>query len=362
MLPGINVPFEYVRKLTGANIGEVKLLASFLISYPLAAGLKRVPDKNYLKQIYIIAVALFYMLGLFDLYGGLRTILWSAGATYAISYYIDGSLMPWIAFTWLMGHMSINHITRQQLDDPSDLDVTGMQMVMLMKLSAFAWNVHDGRLKRDGLSDMQKEKAIYKMPGFLDYTAYVMFFPSLFTGPSFDYNDYKSWVDGSMFDVKEGESVAPTRKGRKIPRSGTTSAWKLGEGLIWILMYITLGPIYSPGFLLTDTYWNYSFLRRVWVLYALGFVSRLKYYGTWNLTEGSCILTGLGYNGIDEKTKKAKWDRLNNVNPWGIETAQNAKGYLDNWNKNTNHWLKNYIYLRVTPKGKKPGFRATLAT
>lgn len=29
---------------------------------------------------------------------------------------------------------------------------------------------------------------------------------------------------------------------------------------------------------------------------------------------------------------------------------------------NTNHWLRNYMYLRVTPKGKKPGFRASLAT
>lgn len=29
---------------------------------------------------------------------------------------------------------------------------------------------------------------------------------------------------------------------------------------------------------------------------------------------------------------------------------------------NTNNWLRNYMYLRVTPKGKKPGFRASLAT
>ena len=29
---------------------------------------------------------------------------------------------------------------------------------------------------------------------------------------------------------------------------------------------------------------------------------------------------------------------------------------------NTNKWLRNYIYLRVTPRNKKPGFRASLAT
>jgi hypothetical protein len=70
----------------------------------------------------------------------------------------------------------------------------------------------------------------------------------------------------------------------------------------------------------------------------------------------------MGYQGVDPKTGKVRWDKLNNVNPWGIEFAQNSRAYLENWNKNTNNWLRNYMYLRVTPKGKKPGFRASLAT
>jgi len=80
------------------------------------------------------------------------------------------------------------------------------------------------------------------------------------------------------------------------------------------------------------------------------------------LAEGACIMSGMGYNGVDPKTGKARWDRLNNVNPWGIETAQSSRIYLENWNKNTNNWLRQYVYLRVTPHGKKPGFRASLAT
>jgi len=93
-----------------------------------------------------------------------------------------------------------------------------------------------------------------------------------------------------------------------------------------------------------------------------GLTSRMKYYGVWSLAEGSCILSGIGYNGVDPATGRAKWDRLTNINPWEIETAQNTRAYLNNWNINTNQWLRNYMYLRVTPKGKKPGFRATLAT
>ncbi|KAK5069694.1 Lysophospholipid acyltransferase [Lithohypha guttulata] len=363
MIPGINAPFGYVAKLTGAGVDDLKLLFSFIISYPLAAVLKRIPDSRpNLKNIYIVSIGLFFLIGLFDLYAGIRTILISAGGTYVVSYYIDGTLMPWIVFVFLMGHMSSNHIIRQRLDDPSQVDITGMQMVMIMKLSAFAWNVHDGRIKRDLLTDGQKEKAIYKMPGFLDYSAYVLFFPALFTGPAFDFNDYKRYIETTMFEVKKGDPAPPTRGQGRIPRSGTPATLKLVEGLVWILLFLQLGAYYYPGFVLTDQYWTYSFPRRVWYLYALGFTSRLKYYGVWTLTEGGCIMSGLGYNGIDPVTKKARWDRLNNVYPWGIESAQNARGYMEGWNKNTNNWLRNYVYLRVTPRGKKPGFRATLIT
>lgn len=324
--------------------------------------MKRIPDsKPAQKNVFIIAVGLFYLIGLFDLWGGIRTILWSAGGTYAIAYFIDGSLMPWITFVLLMGHMSVNHIIRQRLNDPSQVDVTGMQMVMVMKLSAFAWNVHDGRIKRELLTDAQKEKAIYKMPGFLDYTAWVLFFPALFTGPAFDFNDYKRYIETTMFEVKPGEAAPPTRGGR-VPRSGTPATMKLVQGLAWILLWLVLGGKYYPEVLLDDSYRAYSLPRRIWIMYALGFTSRLKYYGVWTITEGGCIMSGLGYNGIDPVSKKPKWDRLNNVSPWYLESAQNARGYMEAWNKNTNNWLRNYVYLRVTPKGKKPGFRATLTT
>jgi lysophospholipid acyltransferase len=102
-------------------------------------------------------------------------------------------------------------------------------------------------------------------------------------------------------------------------------------------------------------------LYRMWFVHLFGVTSRFKYYGIWFLTEGACILSGLGYNGLD-KNKKIKWDRVTNVDPWALETAQNTKAYLEAWNMNTNKWLKNYVYLRVTPKGKKPGFRSSMAT
>jgi hypothetical protein len=59
-------------------------------------------------------------------------------------------------------------------------------MVLIMKLHALAWNYHDGHMKPELLTDSQKERAVYKLPEFLDYAGYVFYFPSVFTGPAFD--------------------------------------------------------------------------------------------------------------------------------------------------------------------------------
>jgi lysophospholipid acyltransferase len=288
----------------------------------------------------------------------------SVGA-YCIAAYIKGPYMPWIGFVFLMGHLSINQISRQFVNDPNVVDITGAQMVLVMKLSAFCWNVADGTLPEKDLSEYQKDRAIKQLPSYLDFAGYVLFFPSLFAGPAFDYVDYKRWIETTMFEIPVGVDPSkkpPTRKKRKIPRSGTPAMWKLVTGLVWIFLFLRLSGSYYNDLLTGPKYMDYGFLHRVLILHMLGVTTRLKYYGVWALTEGACILSGLGYKGIDPTTGRVSWDRLQNVNPWGVESAQNTRAYLGNWNINTNNWLRNYIYLRVTPRGKKPGFRASMAT
>lgn len=366
MLPYIDIPFQAASSLLGASVDELKLITSFLLSYPLAGVLKRIPDaKPTYKNLFIIGISLFYLVGLFDLWDGVRTVLISSGGTYLIASYVQGPYMPWIGFVFLMGHMSLNHITRQLINDNSVVDITGAQMVMVMKLSAFCWNVADGRLPEEDLSDVQKERSLKQLPSLLDYAGYVLFFPSFFAGPSFDFIEYRRWIETTMFEIPPGvdpSKAAPTKKKRKIPRSGTPAAWKAAAGLAWLFMFLRLSTLYYPEYLTGDEYLKHGLLRRVWLLHMVGLTTRLKYYGVWALTEGACILSGLGYKGVDPVTGKVSWDRLRNVDPWGVETAQNTRAYLGSWNMNTNNWLRNYVYLRVTPKGKKPGYRATLAT
>ncbi|KAH7308231.1 MBOAT, membrane-bound O-acyltransferase family-domain-containing protein [Stachybotrys elegans] len=368
MLSFVHMPFEVASKWLGASPDELKLVFSFLISYPLAGLLKRVPDATpHHKNLFSISVSLFYLVGLFDLWDGLFTILISAGGVYAIAKYLRTSrYMPWIGFAFTMAHMSISHIQRQlDRNTPSTVDITGAQMVLVMKISAFCWNVADGQLPEEHLSPLQKDRMLKDVPSLLDYAGYIFFFPSLLVGPAFDYAEYRRWLDTSMFELPaniDPVNKPPVRRKRKIPRSGTPAAWKCVTGLVWIGLYMAFGPRFGFQELLGDSYMSYGLLRRIWIMYMVSLVARFKYYGVWSLTEGACILTGLGYNGVDPVTGKVLWNRLQNIDPWGVETAQNPRGYLAGWNMNTNNWLRNYVYLRVTPMGKKPGFRASLLT
>jgi len=97
MIPYINVPFEYVAGLLGASTDELKLIFSFLLSYPLAGLLKRLPDdKPWTKNAFNIIIALFYLVGLFDLWSGLLLIVFDAVGAYCIAKYIQGPYMPWV--------------------------------------------------------------------------------------------------------------------------------------------------------------------------------------------------------------------------------------------------------------------------
>ena len=92
------------------------------------------------------------------------------------------------------------------------------------------------------------------------------------------------------------------------------------------------------------------------------------------------IVSGLGYD-----PESGKWNRGRNVmirqiecvRAWTVyhydefaltysctihRTAQSFKTLLDAWNCGTNYWLRECMYKRLARKGKKPGFKSTMAT
>jgi lysophospholipid acyltransferase len=70
-----------------------------LVSYPFGSLYVRIPsDRPYLKHLFNIAVTLFYLLPVLNLYKGLLELLISILGTYVLAATIKGHAMPWIVF------------------------------------------------------------------------------------------------------------------------------------------------------------------------------------------------------------------------------------------------------------------------
>ena len=86
----------------------------------------------------MLRVSLFYLVGLFDLWSGIRTLFISSAGAYLIASYVDSPFMPWIGFVFVMGHMSLSHISRQFANAPDKVDITGAFVRMRASLEIYS--------------------------------------------------------------------------------------------------------------------------------------------------------------------------------------------------------------------------------
>ncbi|RIA85160.1 MBOAT, membrane-bound O-acyltransferase family-domain-containing protein [Glomus cerebriforme] len=390
----LNDFFSKLSTLTGgAAVDHLKMVFTLLASYPLALVYKRLPPHNpNIKHLFSIAIAIIVLFGVFDLADAFYTMLISSLISYAIIYHVKGIWGPILVFLYALGHLSINHIYRQINRISYDrYDPTGPQMVLVIKLTSFAFNVFDGRRPSKELTPYQKSKAIPSMPSILEYLGYLFFFGGFMAGPAFEFMDYRQFTNMEMFRV-DNDSIEPDQnnmhlkqlklvneyynkniplKGNNnntsrsfkyyVPNGSIPALSKLGFGIFFIICTMIFGNNYPVNWTLSEEFKAISLFDKLIYIQIASFCARFKYYIVWSIAEGACILSGLGFNGYDEHGN-AKWNRVTNVDIVAYETADNIKTLLDSWNMNTNKWLKNYVYLRVTPPGKKPNFFSTFAT
>ncbi|EJD00976.1 MBOAT-domain-containing protein [Fomitiporia mediterranea MF3/22] len=356
--------FQPLADTLGASVDQVELISCLLISYPLGSVFIRLPAGHHaIKHLFNIGVTMFYLLGMLELWSGAAQLLGSVLATYFIAKNVKSSNMPWIVFFIVMGHLMVNHVIRAMFNlSYETFEVTGPQMVLTMKLTTFAWNVYDGRRPEKELDKWQLEKRVAEYPSLLAFLGYSFYFPGFLIGPYLDFASYTSLVDESLFTTKKGKEKAVTPGGRRVPIGRKRVAYrKMVIGLVFLGMYVTQIGKFSFASSLEDWFAQKSLLYRLVVIQICGFFERTKYYAIWTLTEGASILTGSGFSGYGPNGETV-WNDAANVDIMNIEFAPNFKVMLDSWNMKTNVWLRECVYKRVTPKGKKPGFRSSMMT
>ncbi|KAF7313476.1 hypothetical protein HMN09_00503500 [Mycena chlorophos] len=363
-------PFQALAEVVGASADQVKLIFSLLITYPLGSLFVRVPSSQpALRHLFSIVASTIILIPLLHLHTAFLQLLASILATFFITKYVHGKKMPWVVFVVAMGHLTVNHIIRLRNNFSYEtLEVTSPQMVLVMKLTTFGWNVYDGRRTEEArflafLLDIdgdkwQMTKRVVKFPSLLEFLGYSFYFPGMLVGPYLDFAGYMDLVNETTFKNLKLKG----KSGRNLPDGRKRVAYrKMAIGLMNLGLFVVLGPTWS--FQLTKTQWfiNQPLYIKIAVHQACGTTERFKYYALWILTEGASIVTGNGFSGIGANGK-TEWEGARNVTPLGVELPDNWKTSLDNWNTKTSIWLRETVYKRITPKGKKPGFSSSMLT
>ncbi|KAG4301145.1 hypothetical protein PCANB_002436 [Pneumocystis canis] len=358
----MNLLDQMIKQKISIAIHHFKLLVCLAFSYPLADILRRIPVKYvFIRNFSNILISVFFLIFILDLWYGLQTVLISTTGTYIIVKYTKGRYMPFIAFIFLMIHLSINHIYRQNGNISPEKDVTSIQMVLCMKLSAFAWNVYDGQQNELTLNPKQKKYALKELPSLFDYLGYVFFFPSFFVGPSFDLVDYYRWLVRDATTSVSKENTSNNFHKSLMRKDQYYALKKFFFGLFYLYIFQWMGMRYSMTFVFDDQFFEITPIQRLFYLILLALTHRFKYYGIWQFAEGACVLSGLGESIRDFHGNVIR-SSLENINPYDFETAQSTKQLLEAWNKCANRWLKHYVYLRITSSNKKPNIMSSIIT
>lgn len=245
-----------------------------------------------------------------------------------------------------MTHLSYLHLDRLLGDQVvTSVDITAPVMVLVQKVTSVAFALYDGqyRAKKSDrlLSDDQKGLAITAVPSVLEYAAYVFNFQTVICGPLAFYGDFIAFIDGTKIK----------RAGlKRYPSARKAVATKLAFTIGCAIMMVTFVPIYPPTLLTAPAFAERSFLSKLMLIYWVALAARMKYYFAWTLSEAISNASGLGFSGVDEKTKEPVWELMNNIDIVAFENSFNQRDAFQVWNRTTEIWLRRTAYDRLPPK------------
>eukprot|EP01133_Synstelium_polycarpum_P012201 gene12201-14279_t len=294
---------EVLRDGLGIPVDQIKFVLCMLASYPLAMILKRVPNANA-KHVMSIVLGIAYC-------------SWSLGHLSWLHSFISSAIVYAIVLFVPDRHAHIAVFVFNYMG--WTMDFTSPQMILTLKLTSFAYNVHDGR----------KSKSIIKKdPNIIGIL----------------------WIQVFRDEKLKG----------KMPSTGLAATKVFAKAMLSLAIHMASGH-FPITYLTSAAFAMEPLYMRIIRAHAHVAMSRFKYYFGWYMSEGSAVLSGMSFNGYD-KNGNIKWDRITNVYPLQVEWAENIREVSSNWNIGTADWLKTYVYMRLTPVGVKPTFMATLST
>uniref|UniRef100_A0AAV1TMS0 Lysophospholipid acyltransferase n=1 Tax=Peronospora matthiolae TaxID=2874970 RepID=A0AAV1TMS0_9STRA len=343
----LNEQLSHLAELVGIPVDQLRCVTCLLAVYPFAVLVQKLPSitaKHWLHICGGVSIAQF-------VYGtGWLHSLFSSLLTYALVCFLPPARASVVVFLTNMVYVAALHIHRMRVNYMGwNMDATASQMLLLIKLTGFVFNYHDGVVPsattaEKGDSDhtkrvkqVRKQFAIPQIPSLLEFLGFVYCFTTFVAGPAFEYKEYRDAIHQTRFVDNNGvrRNVSPAR--------AAVSKLLLGLGLMGLL--VQFGALADLKEILSDD--HQSMVTKWARLFVALFLTRAKYYVAWKLAEGATVLTGAGFQGFDEQNHPRGWDAVSNVDIMGFELGANVREISRAWNKGTQNWLERYVYTRT---------------
>ena len=75
------------------------------------------------------------------------------------------------------------------------MNASALLMILVCKYSLLAYNLQDGSLEENKVTEEQKKYRITGNVSFIDFLGYCNFLPSSLVGPPLEYQDYKKYIE-----------------------------------------------------------------------------------------------------------------------------------------------------------------------
>ncbi|KAJ9067820.1 hypothetical protein DSO57_1035290 [Entomophthora muscae] len=370
----------WLSELSGINENALRLLFSVLAGYPIALAYRNQflgpiaslsdLDASHVRNNYLVVtgLGLSFFYNRWDIIHSLLTV----AGTYAICVLVGNFLKNRFLSACLIFLFNITYLLCGYVANSGteyDLTWTMPQCVLCLRMIGFGMDYYDGESLAHQKADpdskaseeskpeqpakvvsapgANKTKApvsfgsdtpLEELPRFLHFVGYAYFFSAFLVGPQFSFSLYQKFI--------EGKSLTPDKDG-KLPEGASQVALRCFlKGLSYLALQQILDAYYPSSFLFTAEFRQLSFFRRVFVVWFTGRTMINKYLGVWALNEGSCVLSGIAFNGYNSQGE-AEWDGLTNIDTYSFETATSLTQIVSCFNINTNFWIKQYIFKRL---------------
>lgn len=323
----------------GTTEPALRLLISILLGYPLAFAFRNfIYERTPVLQhvcFTISGIALCY----FNYGTGVIHSLGCVLVLYILLIVGGGTVLSVaFAFVYFLGYLLLGYYFTETND--YDITWTMPHCVLTLRAIGLVFDVYDGKKKPEELSTDQKETALTKVPSLLEIAGFMYFFGGCLVGPQFSVKRYLKYVN---------KELIPTR-GK--PDSIVSGLSRGGIGIIYLIIFL-IGNSYIPAnYVFTDNFRRKNLLMRFILMGLWGKICCLKYIISWVLSEGSCMMTGITYNGKDNRGED-RWDGCSNVLLLRYETATKFGHVVQSFNMLTNKWAAVYIYKRLRFLGNK---------